>query len=120
MFWKKPVAPGPIIKTRNEWLDEIEVNKKIVLENVPKYRIYKMRDGTYNPQNSYASSVSNEWIITDFTGISTQCEVIWNPMRREGDAFTVLEEAEAWLAQYIADPEITYYNGPPLEKVAYG
>ena len=119
MFFKKkkPVVTPPIIKTRDQWEAELKINKDILLKDVPKYRIYKLHDGTFSPESAYAKSVEyTSWHDKEYVGFSTECKVAWYPMRRNTNLET-LEEAEAWLATYIAEPEITYYNGPPLEKV---
>jgi hypothetical protein len=120
MFFKKknPVVTPPIIKTRDQWEAELKINKDILLKDVPKYRIYKLRDGTFSPQSSYAKSVEStySWFNKEYIDFSTECTVAWYPLGRDTNLET-LEEAEAWLATYIAPPEITYYNGPPLEKV---
>lgn len=129
MFFKKkkPVEqPYVIVKTREQWSSEADmaVTEAIRDNKQPPYRIRRNKSGTYCPEKLMITKYCiNYWIpgyhrsYDDYINVPTKANVYWKQLAKDNSFLTTIELAEEWLAKYIAEPEITYYNGPPLEKV---
>lgn len=119
---KKYIEPEvkPIGKTYDQW--KAEAKEKLIkakAENTkPPYRICKNKNtGKFFIEYLMIvkANISSHYPIKDYSYFETDANIYWNMIRT--DEHYTLEDAETWLATYIAAPEITYYNGPPLKKV---
>lgn len=111
----------PVQKSCDQYLDEIkfELAKAKAENTLPLYRIKKDKFGVFQPERLRITEPSRDYYRgsrCEYADLQTKPNIWWEKMIKD-TSFTTLELAEAWLATYIALPEITYYNGPPLEKV---